>query len=510
VARHLVVIVWELIEMNRLSVIPGLWLAMSVAGLVVPAQAAELIDLSTLVQPEEGTAHVPLLGSASAPFSDFRTTRSQRLPSGKLITRYQQYYKDIPIWGQGAVEERHPGIVGDKPKFSGKMVTQIQHDLSSTTPVFSAEQVLALAKSAKAGGYPTSNEKAVLVIRLNRSQTAQLVYLVSFFVQSPIPARPSFIIDANSGMIEKRWEGLTHFDATGPGGNRKTGAYEYGKKYGFLPVTEDCSMNNGTVIATDLQGSEDTRNNTPFRFICPRNTASRAINGAYSPIDDAYFFGNAVVKMYQDWLGIRPLTGPLYMHVHYGQRYENAFWDGSSMNFGDGATHFYPLVSVDVTGHEISHGFTEQNSGLVYEGQSGGINEAFSDMAGAATEFYVKGRNSWQIGLDITKGTRPLRYMDHPANDGGSIEQASDFHDGMDPHYASGVYNRAFYLLANTNGWNVRRSFEVFADANRLYWNPSSDYNQASCGVIRAAGNRGYDINAVKTAFQAVGVRCPS
>ena len=86
--------------------------------------------------------------------------------------------------------------------------------------------------------------------------------------------------------------------------------------------------------------------------------------------------------MYRNWYNTAPLSFKLKMRVHYSRNYENAFWDGSQMTFGDGATTFYPLVSLDVAAHEVSHGFTEQNSGLVYSGQSGGINEAFSDMAG--------------------------------------------------------------------------------------------------------------------------------
>ncbi|MCV5736521.1 M4 family metallopeptidase, partial [Escherichia coli] len=92
--------------------------------------------------------------------------------------------------------------------------------------------------------------------------------------------------------------------------------------------------------------------------------------------------GKVVYDMYKDWLNTAPLTFQLQMRVHYRKRYENAFWNGSSMTFGDGASYFYPLVSLDVSAHEVSHGFTEQNSNLIYSGQSGGINEAFSDMAG--------------------------------------------------------------------------------------------------------------------------------
>jgi len=357
--------------MKKLSFLAAPCLAAATLGCIAPAGAAQLIDLSSTHATLAGTS---LLTSAGALPADFKAVRSQTLPSGKVITRYQQYYQGVPIWGLSAVEERQPSVLGAHPKLFGKMATQIQQDLASVKPALSASQVLQLARGLKSGGYATANEQAELVIRLNQAHDAQLVYLVSFLVQSPTPTRPFMIVDATNGAILKQWDGLTHLDATGPGGNKKTGEYEYGKKYGFLPVSDDCSMDNGAVLAIDLHSSEDTSINTPFKFNCPRNTADRAINGAYSPVNDAYYFGNAVVKMYHDWLGLKPINGPLYLHVHYGRRYENAFWDGSSMNFGDGARRLYPLVSVDVTGHEISHGFTEQNSNLEYEGQSGGIN----------------------------------------------------------------------------------------------------------------------------------------
>ena len=91
------------------------------------------------------------------------------------------------------------------------------------------------------------------------------------------------------------------------------------------------------------------------------------------------------------------------MKVHYSKNYENAYWDGSSMTFGDGKNTFYPLVSLDVSSHEIAHGFTEFNSNLAYYGQSGGMNEAFSDMAGEAAEFYAKNTNDFLVGAEIFK-----------------------------------------------------------------------------------------------------------
>ncbi|MEI8640348.1 hypothetical protein P4S68_01815 [Pseudoalteromonas sp. Hal099] len=101
------------------------------------------------------------------------------------------------------------------------------------------------------------------------------------------------------------------------------------------------------------------------------------VNGAYSPLNDAHAFGTAVFDMYQQWYNTAPLTFQLLMRVHSGDNWENATWNGQAMTFGDGADRFYPLVSLDIVSHEVSHGFTSQNSNLIYAEQSGGINESF-------------------------------------------------------------------------------------------------------------------------------------
>ena len=76
--------------------------------------------------------------------------------------------------------------------------------------------------------------------------------------------------------------------------------------------------------------------------------------------------------------------------VHYGSNYVNAFWDGTKMTYGDGdGAQFGPLVSLDVAGHEMSHGVTENTANLTYSGESGGLNEATSDIFGTMVEFYA-------------------------------------------------------------------------------------------------------------------------
>lgn len=437
--------------------------------------------------------------------TDLQAVRSQIYPNGRVITRHQQYYQGVPIWGEAVVEHRDPGV--SAARFSGSLVTDIQQDLNTTQASISPASVLTIAKSA-INATITENEQVKLYIKLDDSNKAQLFYLVSFVRHDRSkPSRPHFMIDANSGAVLQRWEGLAHRDATGPGGNAKTGKYEYGTDYPALQVTDSCQMNtNNNVITVNLNGG--TSGSTPFQFTCPRNEYKQ-INGAYSPLNDAHFFGNVIFNMYRDWFNLRPISQTLYMKVHYSRNYENAFWDGTAMYFGDGATTFYPLVSLDVSAHEVSHGFTEQNSGLVYSGQSGGMNEAFSDMAGEAAEYYARnGVNDWLVGSDIFKSTGALRYFADPTRDGRSIDNASKYTSGLDVHYSSGVYNKAFYTLAKTAGWNTRKAFEVMVDANRLYWTPNSTFNQGACGVEKAATARGYVTADVTKAFAAVGVSC--
>ncbi|WNZ54528.1 M4 family metallopeptidase [Microbulbifer sp. MKSA007] len=342
-----------------------------------------------------------------------------------------------------------------------------------------------------------------LYVYVDENDQARLAYLVNWVEYGDEPSRPFYFVDALTGEVIKQWDGLAFQDATGPGGNEKTGRYEYGTDFPALEVDNNCSMNTANVETVDL--NHGTSGGSVFSFTCPENDY-KEINGAYSPLNDAHFFGNVVFNMYSDWYGTSPLTQKLRMRVHYSNNYENAFWDGSQMTFGDGFTTFHPLVSLDVSSHEVSHGFTEQNSNLTYANQSGGINEAFSDMAGEAAEFYMKGTNDWMVGADIYKADGALRYMDDPTKDGRSIGHASDYYSGMDVHYSSGVFNRAFYLIANSSGWNTQTAFDIFVLANQTYWNQSTDYIEGACGALSATEDLGYDTATVIAAFDTVGV----
>jgi vibriolysin len=517
---------------NRFSRINMLATAIALSLVATGAQAAGKVDLhkrdiAQLKQQYQsqvaarGVAKMAHARHAQFMRADGDSTllmRAQRADYGVRNYRYDQTFRGIPIFGEGVVVSEDGA--GNVRTMFGNLYSGLDQDIASTTPRLSKAAALVAGKRAGLGdrisGMLVENESADLRVYIDESGRGHLAYVVSFFadaIGAGSPTRPLIIIDANTGRILKQRENLQHaLVGTGPGGNAKTGQYEYGTNYGYLDVTQSgttCTMNSTNVKTVNLNNASTNTSNTAFSYTCPRNTV-KTINGAYSPLNDAHYFGQVVFNMYQAYIGQAPLSFQLVMKVHYKTNYENAFWNGTAMTFGDGASTFYPLVSLDVSSHEVSHGFTEQQSGLCYDNgsQCGGMNEAFSDMAGEAAEYYSRGTNDWKVGAEIFKGTGALRYMNNPTQDGSSIDNAANMTSSMDPHYSSGVYNKAFYNLATKAGWNTQKAFQVFARANRDYWTANISWNNGACGVQTAATDLGYTVADVTSAFSAVGVSC--
>jgi pseudolysin/vibriolysin len=439
------------------------------------------------------------------------------LPNGRQVVRQQQMYRGVPVYGRSVAVVQD--AQGNTLRASGQ-VMKLPANLAaplSVTPRLSGAQAIARLQAhmhtTLQGGTSIRNQKADLFVYPQENAAPRLVYRTSYVVMGNHPSRPTAIVDANTGEVIRSWEGLTDASANGPGGNQKTGEYFYGTDYPALNVTQSgstCKLQNTDVVTYNL--NHGSGGGSIVSFTCPTSNTD-PINGAYSPVNDAHHFGGVVHDMYVAYTGAPPLNMQLRMNVHYLNNYENAFWDGTAMYFGDGASTFYPLVSLDVTSHEISHGYTEQNSGLEYDGQSGGMNEAYSDIAGEAAEFYDRGAADFLVGADIVKTSAgigdALRYMCNPPQDGGSIDNADDYYNGLDVHYSSGVYNKAFCLLAKTSGWDVKKAFQAFQLANKSYWDANSDFDDGACGVESAAEDLGYSKNDVVTAFNGVGVTCP-
>mgnify|MGYP003642830964 CR=1 FL=1 len=517
-----------------------------------------LSTLSSLVAgPAAGTEMLELSRSVSA--------------TNTTHIRVQQTYSGYKVWGADAVIhvpnsgkslkakslQSLMSTAGSHASMNGTIYQDIRKDLADTrqSMLTGAGEAKALKHAAdtythKIGGsVAISDQKTTKIVFIDKANKAHWAYLVSFHADAAkagaIPAKPNYIVDATTQQVYAEWDNiktasdnkkpkLKEVDGGGFGGNKKMGKLSYDGLEGKLHYakllfsrdaeTKSCKLKNSDVVVKHY------RDNKVISFKCSVGDKDHAdlywdgdedaVNGGYSPGNDALFGGNVIKGMYRDWYHVPVLTDrdgePMVLTMVVHNPIDNAYWDGSKMTFGDGVTMFYPLTSLGVAAHEVSHGFTEQHSGLAYYGHSGGMNEAFSDMAAQAAEFYAYGKNTWQIGPEIFKGEdRALRYMDKPSKDCGedgepgnwcSIDNADQYYSGLDVHYSSGVFNRAFYLMGSAEGWDAKKAFDVMVHANENYWTSTSTFSEGACGVLSAAKELGYDQAAIKKAFKKVRV----
>ena len=512
-------------------------------GIASPAKAAEpmFLQKASFAQVKQKFA---LAAQGISVAKDSLSFVSEHTDRNKVThVRMQQQYTGFPVYGGYAIMHSTNTVKSlattaqAKVAMNGVIYEGLQTELGQPDASFVKNADAALQQfKAKYANKELSGENVIPMVYIDGKHKAHWAYKVSVLVhhQDKIPERPTAIIDAKTNHPFVQWNDIKTQKASvmgaGFGGNSKAGFYQYGTDLPYLDLTRDdstemCFMENTDVKVIDMDHKYSSRGRA-MKFGCPANDANIYLtgykgdgydkeNGAASPTNDALYAGHVINHMYFDWYNANALTNAdgspmqLVMRVHYGDGYENAYWDGEQMTFGDGDTMMYPLVSLGVGAHEISHGFTEQHSNLEYYGQSGGMNEAFSDMAAQAAEYYSVGKSSWQIGSEIMKedsGYDALRYMDKPSRDGESIDSADEYYGGLDVHYSSGVYNHLFYILANQPNWNSRLAFDVMVKANMDYWTPYTSFDEGGCGVISAAADLGYSVDDVKNSLKAVAI----
>lgn len=281
----------------------------------------------------------------------------------------------------------------------------------------------------------------------------------------------------------------------------------------------------------DAKGSENLPGTT-VRSEGGDPVADPAVNEAYDGL-------GATFDLYSQVYGRNSIDGkglPLEATVHYGKRYDNAFWNGERMVFGDGDGEVFRrfTASVSVIGHELAHGVTQYTAGLVYANQSGALSESVSDVFGALVEQYAAGQTvaaaSWLIGAglftDQVQGDalRSLKapgtaYDDdvlgtdpQPAQMSGYVRTRED-NGGV--HINSGIPNRAFYLTAKALGGRAwERAGQVWYDtltgAGGKLPGTATFSRFAAASVKAAAARYGESSpvsDAVRAAWAEVGVR---
>ena len=225
----------------------------------------------------------------------------KRIKAGKnrIKVRFAQEYKGVPIFGHSLVAtETAMGLLTD---VKGKFLNLDDHDIS-VTPGFSAKRALkkGLGKKKARADRVYNKENKMFVYMVNDVPT--LVHRVSFVATSTdgTPSRPVYFIDAQTGETVHSYENLQHAAATGPGGNDKTGIYYYGSDFAAMDVAfsgNTSTMTNSNVKTVDL--NHKTSGSTAYSFSGAENVY-KPINGAFSPLNDAHFFGGVIFDMFND------------------------------------------------------------------------------------------------------------------------------------------------------------------------------------------------------------------
>jgi Zn-dependent metalloprotease len=253
-------------------------------------------------------------------------------------------------------------------------------------------------------------------------------------------------------------------------------------------------------------------------------------------VNEAFDGAGATLEFYFRAYGRNSIDGrgmPVRSSVHYSQRYDNAFWNGLQMVYGDGDGHLFNrfTADVDVIGHELTHGVTEREAGLAYVNQPGALNESISDVFGSLVKQFANNQTvdqaDWLIGEHLFtaavngKALRSLKAPGTAYDDPvlGKDPQPADMShyvrtnaDNGGVHINSGIPNRAFYLAASAIGGHAweRAGLIWYTTLRSPQVRPRTrfvGFAQVSCGVARRLfGPRSPEVVAVRDAWHAVGV----
>ncbi|TVZ75954.1 M4 family metallopeptidase [Streptomyces sp. BK340] len=452
---------------------------------------------------------------------------------GTVHTRYERTYAGLPVLGGDLiVDTAKSGATKSVIKASNASLK-----VAGLTPAVSRASVekQAVQRARVLGGSKPAADSVRKVIWAGGGKPV-LAYetVVGGLQDDGTPNQLHVVTDAVTGKKLFEYQGIR----TGVGNTQYSGQVtltttQSGSNYtltdGARGGHKTYNLNHGTSgTGTLFSQTNDTWGNG--------TTSNAATAGA-----DAHYGAAVTWDFYKNTFGrsgIKNNGVGAYSRTHYGNAYVNAFWDDSCfcMTYGDGSGNADPLTSLDVAGHEMSHGVTSNTAGLNYSGESGGLNEATSDIMGTGVEFYAN--NSSDVGdyligekIDINGDGTPLRYMDKPSKDGASKDSWYSGIGSIDVHYSSGPANHFFYLLSEGSGTKVingvtynsptadglpvtgigrDKALQIWYRALTTKWTSTTNYAGARTGTLAAAGElygtTSAEYKAVQDAWAGVAV----
>ncbi|MCU1229546.1 MAG: Zinc metalloproteinase precursor/aureolysin [Acidobacteria bacterium] len=432
---------------------------------------------------------------------DFDTKSSLKDAKGQTHTKFQETLHGLPVIGAEYIV--HTDASGNVIGMNGRIISA--DDDPGRNPKVDA--VLATDKAAKQNGIMNGR-----------------------FIESPTL---TYVVNEKSALFLAWTTRVEYVDARGPqidriyadamSGDLVLVAPEY--KYAKNRITY--SANNGTALPGTQKRTETSA-----------NIGDAAIDAAHNYAGNVYdYYKNVHGRDSYDNAG-----ATIKSSAHYSTSYNNAFWNGTQMVYGDGDGSQFTALSkaLDVDAHELTHAVTERTAGLTYSNESGALNEATSDILGNSCEAYslnagTPNANTWKVGEDITTPATAgdaLRYMNNPTADGYSKdyypEKITGTADNGGVHGNSGIANLAYYLmvmggthprskttvvvpaLSATSSTSLDMASKIWYRALTVYFTSSTNFQSARNGTAQAAadlygGTAGAAYNSVQKAWDAVG-----
>ncbi|MFF8727505.1 M4 family metallopeptidase [Streptomyces sp. NPDC015171] len=493
-------------------------------------------------------AHATALGLAPAQDTSVRDVIVDK--DGTQHVRYDRTYRGLPVLGGDFVVH----LAADGAYRGADRATRRKVSVPSVTPEVSAPKAARLALNALRAADPGDRlgqvkAKPELVVDALHG-SPRLVWRTNAAGLDSLgnPVARTVLTDARTGAQIDAWDSIE--TAAGDGKSLYSGTVplettQSGASYQLKDPTRGNTYTGDAAGKTDLCIFGICISRAPATLFTDADnhwgtgtTADRA-----SAAVDAQYGTDETWDYYKNVHGRNGIAGDgkgSYNRVHYGSNYNNAFWDDSCfcMTYGDGdGTTFGPLVALDVAGHEMSHGVTSKTAALTYSGESGGLNEATSDILGTMVEWYANNSSDtgdYLIGEKIVKpgfGKAALRFMDKPSRDGSSADYWSSSVGNLDVHYSSGVANHFAYLLAEGSGAKTVNGVDydsptsdgstvtgigrdkvgkIWYRALTVYMTSSTNYKGARTATLSAAkdlyGAGSAEYAAVAAAWSAVNV----
>ncbi|EOO58638.1 hypothetical protein IKE_06253, partial [Bacillus cereus VD196] len=497
------------------------------------------------------------------------------------VVRLQQVYNDVPVWGSTQVA--HVGKDGVLQVVTGKVTPDLekQEKLQHINKIESQKAIEIATKDL--GFQPTFVGKPSTDLYVYQKDTfITYAYVVQFTVSTPNPGKYYYFIEADSGNILDKYNTAQNFDAhtnkksplrvtmeTKETHNDTNDDSENLPEEGQLdPVVGENTIGKGTGVLGDSKSIQTTK--VGSKYYLQDNTRGAKIltlvdgmeigrslwkdndNVFHQPDDaaavDAHFYTGVAYDYYKNKHNRNSYDNkgaPIKSIINVDIMENNAMFNGKYLVYwaGDGKTYRSNAGSLDVVGHEFTHGVTDASSNLIYMNESGALNEALSDLFGTLIEYeyYSKhpkqGKPNWDFGEDVyidgktvdrslrdpasvyleaplidIEGKNHIRYPDHYSK----LFTGSEDSGGV--HVNSSIINKASYLLANggthygvtVKGIGNEKVGKIYYLANTEMFTEYTGFSLARAGLEQAAaklyGVNSEEVKAVKAAYDAVGI----